>query len=317
MNRLERITSILLLLQSRKKITAQQLADRFETSIRTIYRDIRVLEEAGVPIGAEAGIGYYIMDGYSLPPVLFTKEEAGAMLTAEKLLGKFGDVSLNKEFTSATEKVRAVLRSTDKDFVETLEQHILVQTMRPLVDTGEFPNKFISTIQQALVEQRIIEMNYYAHYNEKATKRIIEPIGLSYVNGSWHLFAWCRLRNAVRDFRPDRIKNLHLLDEKYNKTKHPLLGDVMKELNNPKHLTRIVIRLDNQVSKFDADMKYFLGLVDETKSTTHSELVFKHHSLNNFARWLLHWGNKVEILEPDELKTEMKKLTTELSLHYT
>lgn len=316
MNRLERITSILLLLQSRKKITAQQLADRFETSIRTIYRDIRVLEEAGVPIGAEAGIGYYIMDGYSLPPILFTKEEAGAMLTAEKLLGKFGDVSLNKEFTSATDKVRAVLRSTDKDFVETLEQHISVQTMRPVVDSSEFPNKFISTIQQALVEQRIIEINYYAHYNEKATKRSIEPIGLSYVNGSWHLFAWCRLRNAVRDFRPDRIKNMHLLDEKYARSKHPLLSEVIKEFHDPQYLTRIVIRLDNSVSKFNADMKYFLGLISEKKGNTYSELVFKNHSLNNFARWMLHWGDKVEIVEPGELRTEMQKLSRELSLHY-
>lgn len=316
MNRLERITSILVLLQSRKKITAQQLADRFETSIRTIYRDIRVLEEAGVPIGAEAGIGYYIMDGYNLPPVLFTKEEAGAMLTAEKLLGKFGDVSLNKEFTTATEKVRAVLRSADKDFVETLEQHISVQSMRPLVDTSEFPNKFISTIQQALVEQRIIEMNYYAHYNEKATRRSIEPIGLSYVNGSWHLFAWCRLRNAVRDFRPDRIKNLHLLDEKYDKTKHPLLSDVINEFHNPRHLTKIVVKLDNSVSKFDSDFKHFLGLVSEKKGTNTSEMVFKNHSLSNFAKWMLHWGDKVEIVEPDELKTEMKKLSSELSLHY-
>lgn len=316
MNRLERITSILLLLQSRKKITAQQLADRFETSIRTIYRDIRVLEEAGVPVGAEAGIGYYLMDGYSLPPVQFTKEEAGAMLTAEKLVGKFGDVSLNKEFTSGMNKVRAVLRSTDKDFVETLEQHISVQSMRPLVDTAEFPNKFISTIQQALVEQRLIEINYFSRYNEEATKRIIEPIGLCYINGSWHLFAWCRLRNAVRDFRPDRIKSLKLLDEKYNKAQHPLLQEVMREFNSPQHVKRIVIKLDNKVSKYYSDIKYFLGFISETKNDTHSELLFNYHSLAGFARWMLHWGNHAEVVEPDELKAELKKLTNELSLHY-
>lgn len=88
MNRIDRLSAILIQLQSKKIVRAQEIADRFEISLRTVYRDIRALEEAGVPIGAEAGIGYFLMEGYNLPPVRFSKEEAGSILMATKLAEK-------------------------------------------------------------------------------------------------------------------------------------------------------------------------------------------------------------------------------------
>ncbi len=81
MNRIDRLSAILIQLQSKQVVKAQEVADRFGISLRTVYRDIKSLEEAGIPIGAEAGKGYFIMDGYHLPPVMFTKEEASALLT--------------------------------------------------------------------------------------------------------------------------------------------------------------------------------------------------------------------------------------------
>lgn len=309
MNRLERITTILLLLQSRKKMTAQQLANHFETSVRTIYRDVRVLEEAGVPVGAEAGIGYFLSEGYSLPPVMFTKEEAAAMITGEKLLQQFADVSINKEFASAMHKVRAVLRSSDKDFVETLEESISVHRVRSAdLSSEDFPNRFMSNIQVALVKQQVLELEYYSHHSEETTKRIIEPIGLSFLSGSWHLFAWCRLRKDVRDFRADRIKNLRVLDETYNKQKLPKLEEVAKLFNNPKDMQRVVIRVNNSFVKEASQMKYYLGLVEETKHTHYTEMVFYYTPLKQFARWMLMWGEFIEIVEPKELKVEIKKM---------
>tara|TARA_R110002073_G_C9461371_1_gene578752 strand:+ start:1636 stop:1941 length:306 start_codon:yes stop_codon:yes gene_type:complete len=93
-NRFDRIVSILVQLQSKRIVKAQELADRFEVSLRTIYRDIRTLEASGVPIISEAGVGYSIMEGYRLPPVMFTREEAGSFVAAEKLMQKFVDKSL-------------------------------------------------------------------------------------------------------------------------------------------------------------------------------------------------------------------------------
>jgi len=317
MNRLERITAILLMLQSRRKVTAQQLADHFETSVRTIYRDVRVLEEAGVPVGAEAGLGYFLMDGYSLPPVMLTKEEAAAMLMGEKLLDKFGDVSMNREIKNAMQKIRAVLRTNDKDFLETLEENMSVfRFKRDKLDDDSFPNHFIAGIQQALVKQQVIEIEYYSLHSDEVSKRKVEPIGLSHIHGSWHLFAWCRLRKDVRDFRSDRIKSLHLLDEKYDKAKLPTLEAIAETFYNPKELKRIAIRLDNSIPKSATDMKYYLGVVEENKKEHHTEMVFLHYSLKEFAKWLVFWGDKVTIVEPEELVQEMKALSRVLHTHY-
>ena len=85
MNRIDRITAILIQLQSKKIVTAKEIAQRFNKSLRTVYRDIRTLEEAGIPIGAEAGKGYYLVDGYLLPPVMFTPGEVGSLITAAKV----------------------------------------------------------------------------------------------------------------------------------------------------------------------------------------------------------------------------------------
>ena len=87
--RFDRIVAILIQLQSKRIVKAQELADRFEVSLRTIYRDIRTLEASGVPIISEAGVGYSIMEGYRLPPVMFTREEVGSFVAAEKLMQKF------------------------------------------------------------------------------------------------------------------------------------------------------------------------------------------------------------------------------------
>jgi predicted DNA-binding transcriptional regulator YafY len=316
MNRLERITTILLLLQSRKKVTAQYLANHFETSVRTIYRDVRVLEEAGVPVGAEAGIGYFLSEGYSLPPVMFTKEEAAAMITGEKLLQQFGDVSINTAFASAMHKVRAVLRSSDKDFVETLEESISVHRVRSSnLTSKDFPNRFISSIQIALVNQQVLELDYYAHHSEETTQRIVEPIGLSFLSGSWHLFAWCRLRKAVRDFRADRIKNLRMLDETYNKQKHPKLEELATLFLNPKDVQRIVIRVNNSFVKETSSTKYYLGLVEETKHDSYTEMVFYYTPIDQFARWMLMWGEHVTVVEPPALQAQLKKQITALYKH--
>lgn len=317
MNRLERITTILLLLQSRKKITAQQLADRFQTSVRTIYRDVRVLEEAGVPVGAEAGVGYFLSEGYSLPPILFTKEEAAAMITGEKLLQHFADISINTEFASAMNKVRAVLRSSDKDFVEMLEENISVHRVQSgNQNSDDFPNRFMSSIQVALVKQQVLELEYYSHHSEETTKRIIEPIGLSFLSGHWHLFAWCRLRKDVRDFRSDRIKNLRMLEETYNKQKLPKLEEVAKLFNNPKGMQRIVVRVHNSFVKEASFMKYYLGLVEETKHQHYTEMIFYYTPLEQFARWMLMWGELIEIVEPQELNTHVQRMVEALHTRF-
>lgn len=128
LNRVDRLHAILVHLQSKKRVTAQELADRFDLSLRTVYRDVKALDESGIPIIGEAGIGYSIMEGYRLPPVMFTQEEASSLLLGGKLVQQFTDGSVKKHFDTAMFKIKAVLRSTDKDYVEQLDERITVST---------------------------------------------------------------------------------------------------------------------------------------------------------------------------------------------
>src|ERR1044071_3301431 len=115
MNRIDRLAAIVLQLQSRRLVKAQDIANKFSISLRTVYRDIRALEKGGVPIIGEAGIGYSLMEGYKLPPVMFNQDEASALLTAAKLVQSKTDEKTTAHYNSALDKIKAVLRFSEKE----------------------------------------------------------------------------------------------------------------------------------------------------------------------------------------------------------
>lgn len=207
--RLSRLTAILIQLQTRRLSTASFLAQRFSVSIRTIYRDIRALEQAGVPIITEEGKGYTLMEGYKIPPVMFTETQANALITAEQLVLKNKDASLIKDYSEAIEKIKAVLNYSQKDKVNLL-------TDRTRFDQNlnrERSSNHLSDIQFALTNYCLIKIDY-ANANEEATSRMIEPFALLSTD-NWLLIAYCRLRTDFRYFRLDRIKNLQVLSQKF------------------------------------------------------------------------------------------------------
>src|SRR5579863_6723413 len=155
MNRTDRLTAILIQLQSQRVVKAQDIAERFGISLRTVYRDVRTLEEGGIPIIGEAGIGYSIMDGYRLPPVMFTKEEATAFLTAEKLIEKLTDESTEESYKSAMYKIKAVLRATDKDYLETMDNHIEVLDNPYAPKPKSLPNP-LQVILKSISEKNVL-----------------------------------------------------------------------------------------------------------------------------------------------------------------
>lgn len=319
MNRIDRLTAILIQLQGKKIVKAAEIAERFNMSLRTVYRDVKALQEAGVPIGAEAGTGYYIVEGYHLPPVMFSKEEAAALLTGEKLMEQFSDHSNRKQFSLAMEKIRSVLRGTEKDYLESLDENIAVLRHRPpALEATEFPNRFLTDIQQALGMNQVISMEYFSFQEEVATRREVEPVGIFHSSANWHLIAFCRLRQGYRDFRVDRIRKLSVLPATYKKNKHLSLPDYLEQQRNrhqeDTHLIRIAV--DNDLMRYVREQKYYYGLMEEKVVGDKTELTFLQPHLGYFARWLIMFGNRVEIIQPEALKTAMKQLATELYAHY-
>lgn len=319
MNRIDRLTAILVQLQGKKIVRAQEIADRYNLSLRTVYRDVKALMEAGVPIGSEAGTGYYIVDGYHLPPVMFNRTEAAALLTGEKLMEKHSDRSNHQQFSNAMQKIRAVLRGSDKDFLESLDDNIAV-LRNPRVSTeDQFPNRFLSDIQDGVARQRVLSMEYYSYHSDSVSRREIEPIGIFHMHSSWHLIGYCRLRNDYRDFRADRIKNLHLTDQQFDKSKRMSLQQYIAREFKAEHEQPVLIkaRFSYDVARYLREQKYYFGVVHEKNEEQYVEMHFMYQQLEYFARWLLMLGNGATVLEPESLKDITRKQIKLLSEHYS
>ena len=126
--RLARLTAIMTQLQSKRIVTARDIAEKHNVSIRTVYRDIRTLEKSGIPIITEEGKGYSIMEGYKLPPVMFTEQEANALITAEQIIALNNDKSFVDQYKSAIEKIKSILKYTQRDKTELLSERLQIRT---------------------------------------------------------------------------------------------------------------------------------------------------------------------------------------------
>lgn len=311
MNRIDRVTAILIQLQSKKIVKAQDIAERFNISLRTVYRDVKTLEEAGIPIIGEAGVGYSIMEGYRLPPVMFTREEATAFLTAEKLIEKFTDTSTEEGYKSAMYKVRAVLRSTEKDLLENIDEHIEVVKTRTQQNAKQTVNP-LQTILKSISSKNVLLIRYASLGSPTATDRHIEPVGVFYMGNHWYLIAFCKLRGDYRNFRTDRMLKITITDEQFNK-EHPTLKSYLEQIAREEtQLSRVIMRVDKEVTRFLGEQKFYNGYVSEQDLGTQLEMTFLTSSLEGFARWYMMFGDRADIITPDELKERIKCLTDKI-----
>lgn len=207
--RLSRLTAILIQLQTKRVVTASELSQKFEVSKRTIYRDIKALESAGVPILTEEGKGYTLMEGYKIPPVMFTEKQANALILAEQLVLNNKDASFVKDYSEAIDKIKSILRYTIKDKANLLAS----RTQFNEVLNKERNSNNLSDLQNALTNYHLVKLEYI-NKEGTATNRIIEPFAVLSAE-NWYLIAWCRLRKEFRFFRLDRIQRIEILSENF------------------------------------------------------------------------------------------------------
>ncbi len=215
--RLSRLTAILTRLQTKRLLTATELASRFSVSVRTIYRDIKALEQAGVPVLTEEGRGYTLMEGYRVPPVMFTESQANALILAEQLVLKNKDASFVKDYTEAIDKIKAVLGHQVKDKANLLAE----RTRYDQNLHNERTSNNLSDLQFALTNFSLTQIEY-TNDAKKTSTRLVEPFALLHTREGWLLVAWCRLRKEFRYFRLDRIRQLQILPEKFTPHKMTL-----------------------------------------------------------------------------------------------
>lgn len=196
---------ITLLRTASRPITGAALAERLEVSVRSVYRDIATLQAMHVPILGERGIGYVMRPGFDLPPLMFTDEEAEALILGLGMLQQTGDPDLDRNAARARDRILAVLPPSSRDAASGL-----FAWQDPLEAAAVPP----AILRQAIREERKLDIAYRRE-DGTASRRIIRPIALVYYNRWLTLTGWCELRDGFRSFRADRIDEANLSDDHF------------------------------------------------------------------------------------------------------
>jgi predicted DNA-binding transcriptional regulator YafY len=310
-NRIDRLVAILIYMEGRRVTRAEDIADEFATSIRTVYRDIAALAEAGVPIVGEAGVGYSIMRGYHLPPVHFTTEEATALVTAGMLMDRFADSSLMSSMTSALGKIRAVLPPDRQDHVARLERRM---TLRSTRQPNQPANLFL--IQKALADRTVLRISYRGSGAAEPLRREVEPLGLTYYGDRWHLIAWCRVRQDYRDFRTDRIQAIGASSEQFGPHEDFSLNDFLRRWEDAAPAVTGSIRVDPFAAerlRKEAPFK----IIREERNENGITFTIEGGKWDWYLGWLLSFGNRVVVIEPDNLRTLLFETARATANHHS
>lgn len=314
MNRIDRLMGMILLLQSHRVITAEKIAAHFEISVRTVYRDLAALGEAGVPIIGEAGMGYSLMRGYHVPPVMFTENEAAALFLSGEVTQQVADESLRDALRDALLKIRAVLPAERRDYVNRLSRS--VQVWLP-VGTGAADEKqSLMPLQQAVVRKQCVSLSYDAGRRGQITDRIVEPLGVIFYGRQWHLIAHCQLRNAVRDFRLDRMDHWEVLGDRFSGHDDFSMKEFLAEQIASREVIPTVIHFRQEVME-RVRTEYYSGSLLESPLAAGW---VKVESLTSCTRWMASWlmsyGLDAEVISPQELRHEIGRMAGKMAALY-
>ena len=209
MRRADRLFHLVQLLRTRRFNTGAALAEELRISVRTVYRDVRDLVDSGVPIEGEPGVGYRLRPGFELPPMTFPGDELAALVLGARWVAAWGDEELGAAARSALTKVETVLPGPLSE--------VLLRTAL-FAHSGAWSQAAageLGTLRRATAEKRKLRFGY-ARADGQPSERTVRPLGLYFWGNTWSLAAYCELRSDYRNFRPDRMHDLLLLDDAFD-----------------------------------------------------------------------------------------------------
>ncbi|WP_198088609.1 YafY family protein [Variovorax sp. E3] len=223
MRRADRLFQIVQLIRGRRLTTAAFLAQRLEVSERTVYRDVADLQHQGVPIEGEAGVGYRLGAGFELPPLMFTQDEASALVAAARLAQSWVDPALARDIETGLGKILSVLPSAARVSAEALALYAPALGLEPALRAR------LQTLREAVQSHNKLHLAY-RDVSGDASERTIRPLGCFYWGKVWTLSAWCELRDDFRGFRLDRMEAIQLLPERFRDEPGKTLADMLRAL---------------------------------------------------------------------------------------
>jgi predicted DNA-binding transcriptional regulator YafY len=301
MNRIDRLFAILLTVQHKRRIRAQDLAQQFEVSKRTIYRDMSALNQMGIPIVAMPGEGFELVKGFYLPPLMFKEEEAIALSLGLRLLTQQAAGSLTDSADSALAKIKVALPEQVRARSEALTSIIGFITPDQKFDLDD-PQLLV--IQQAVQEKRVIHLRYHGYQKDEVTERDVEPHQLFYSDGIWYLEGYCRLRQDIRAFRLSRVEKLTALGETFSKRRAGKTGEQKK--------IQIKIRFTPGVARWVRERQHY-GFRSEESLPDGVVMAYEVDAVSEIIAWILSWGDAAEVLSPVELRKSLRETAQKLA----
>ncbi len=205
MRRADRLFQLVQLIRGRRLTTAAFLAQRLEVSERTVYRDVADLQHQGVPIEGEAGVGYRLGQGFELPPLMFTQDEARALVASVRMAQVWQDPALAQASQVALGKILSVLPTAARAAAQSMAIYAPPLGLEPEVQVR------LQTLREAAQDHRKVRMAY-RDAAQALSQRVVRPLGCFYWGKVWTLAAWCEVRHDFRSFRLDRMDALQYLD---------------------------------------------------------------------------------------------------------
>ena len=223
MRRADRLFQLVQLIRGRRLTTAAFLAQRLEVSERTVYRDVADLQHQGVPIEGEAGVGYRLGAGFELPPLMFTQDEASALVAAARLAQSWVDPALARDIETGLGKILSVLPPAARVSAEALALYA------PALGLGDALRARLQVLREAVQARQKLRL-HYRDVSGDASERTVRPLGCFYWGRVWTLSTWCELRNDFRGFRIDRMDAVDVLPERFRDEAGKTLADMLRQV---------------------------------------------------------------------------------------
>ena len=223
MRRADRLFQLVQLIRGRRLTTAAFLAQRLEVSERTVYRDVADLQHQGVPIEGEAGVGYRLGVGFELPPLMFTQDEASALVAAARMAQSWVDPALARDIETGLGKILSVLPPAARVSAEALALYA------PALGLDDAIRAQLQTLREAVQARQKLRLSY-RDVSGDASDRTVRPLGCFYWGKVWTLSTWCELRNDFRGFRVDRMDAVEVLPERFRDEPGKTLADLLRQV---------------------------------------------------------------------------------------
>lgn len=305
----ERKMKLILMLQSNNKVSVDDLAQEFGVSRRTVFRDLKSIQEISVPVTWDKYHGYGIMKGYTIPPLMFSTKQLATIMMGLAFVKSQIDESLVEDAKNVELKIKSVLPGDLKDLMNDLRDKTITD---PFFINKKKKKKGGDwfTIYSAIAQNKSIKFIYHDKKEDRISNRTIDPLLIVYYTNHWNVIGYCHTRKSPRNFLLNRMKDISISSESVQNKTNYLPEELLYDTSQNQYLISIIV--NNKINEAFLSSLPSLVQKKEQINTNQTRYQFLFDNLDYISEWLLRFSNNIAVESPGELIDKRKALLTEL-----